>query len=116
GAREAPHKDDAGGRNGRDGPVRTERPGGAALIVVGPRLPRSAGEPEVWIPTATPGLSAAGLVTRSDGVSVVLKALGAPRLPTEDDVLDRLAVRLAAGAPSRRVRRAAQPPSLGRRG
>jgi formylmethanofuran dehydrogenase subunit B len=67
-----------------------------ATVVIGPRLPRGVDDPEVWIPTSTPGLSAAGTATRADGVTVVLKALVPSRLPAEDDVLDRLLERFAA--------------------
>jgi formylmethanofuran dehydrogenase subunit B len=108
GTRDEANKDDADGRRRRSGE--------AARIVVGPRLPRSADDPEVFIPTATPGLSSAGLVARADGVTVVLKALVATRLPTEDDVLDRLAGRLAAAEPSKPTRRSGQSSSGRRRG
>ena len=44
----------------------------------------------VWIPTALPGLTSAGTALRSDGVTVVLRALLPTRRPTEDEVLDTL--------------------------
>ena len=76
-------------------------PGGRAgrgSVLIGPRLPEGMEDADVWIPTATPGLSARGTAARADGVTVVLKALVPSRLPTEDDVLDRLLERLAARA------------------
>jgi formylmethanofuran dehydrogenase subunit B len=80
--------------------VRGRRRPGRRGVVIGPRLPRGVDDPDVWIPTATPGLSAGGTAARSDGVTVVLRALLKTRLPTEDEVLDRLLERCAA--PTRR--------------
>jgi formylmethanofuran dehydrogenase subunit B len=73
------------------------RGNGPQIIVIGPRTPRGSDDPDVWIPTATPGLSAAGSAARADGMTVVLKALLPTRRPTEDDVLDALLQRLGAG-------------------
>ncbi len=86
-------KDDtgAGRRKGRGRP---------RLVVVGPRLPARVGDPDVWIPTATPGLTltSAGTALRSDGVTVVLRALLPTRRPTEDEVLDTLTRRIDGDA------------------
>jgi formylmethanofuran dehydrogenase subunit B len=60
------------------------------LIVVGPRAPFPASDPEIVIPSAAPGLSAAGDVLRADGIPVVLRAPIPATRPSEDAVLDRL--------------------------
>ncbi|PYT36384.1 MAG: hypothetical protein DMF52_07650 [Acidobacteria bacterium] len=94
---------------------------GPGIIVLGPRLPRGVDNPDVWIPTATPGLSAAGMAARADGVTVILKALVPARLPTEEAVLDRLLGPLVAksrsgtarGAPSDADRQARSVPRRG---
>src|SRR2546428_4811120 len=112
----AGHQEDAARPAGGDvrGPSRPD-PG---IVVIGPRLPRGVDNPDVWIPTATPGLSAAGTAARADGVTVVLKALVPTRLPTEEDVLDRLLGPLAAPGRSRADRgassNAARQPLSGR--
>jgi formylmethanofuran dehydrogenase subunit B len=95
--------------------------GARGSVVIGPRLPEGMGDPDVWIPTATPGLSAPGTAARADGVTVVLKALVPSRLPTEDDVLDRLLERLVArsrsgGGAARGPRALRQARSASRRG
>src|SRR6185295_7698459 len=70
---EGGNKDDATNRPRRIARGRTRS--GRQIVAIGPRLPGGVEDPDVWIPTATPGLSAAGTATRSDGVTVVLKAL-----------------------------------------
>jgi len=65
-----------------------------AAVVVGPCLPMGVGEPEVWIPTATPGLTSSGTALRTDGVTVVLRALLPTRRPSEDEVLEALTQQL----------------------
>src|SRR2546425_420635 len=84
-------KDDTGAR-GR------KRSGSPRLVVVGPRLPAEVSDPDVWIPTALPGLTSAGTALRSDGVTVVLRALLPTRRPTEDEVLDTLTRRVGEEA------------------
>ena len=92
GARSGGHiKDDTGAR----GRKRPRRP---RLVVVGPRLPAEVSDPDVWIPTALPGLTSAGTALRSDGVTVVLRALLPTRRPTEDEVLDTLTRRVGEEA------------------
>ncbi|HKB08417.1 MAG TPA: hypothetical protein VKF61_09080 [Candidatus Polarisedimenticolia bacterium] len=92
---EAAHKNnDASGGPRRA--VRGRRRPDRRIVVIGPRLPHGVDDPDIWIPTATPGLSSGGTAARSDGVTVVLKALVKTRLPSEDDVLDRLLERCAA--------------------
>ena len=73
------------GRRGRSG---------GGVVVVGPSLPAGAGKPDVWIPTATPGLTSSGTALRSDGVTVVLRAILPTRRPSEDEILDALTLRL----------------------
>jgi formylmethanofuran dehydrogenase subunit B len=84
-----------------DGPRRVS---GAATeartIVVGPRLPDGAGEPDVAILTAAPGLSAPGSARRADGVPVVLRAVLPSTRPTEEAVLEAIAARVAARRPA----------------
>jgi formylmethanofuran dehydrogenase subunit B len=100
GAVAAPDGESAAGRSagsrtkedaGRGGRAR----GPAAAVVIGPRLPRGITSPDVFIPTAAPGLRAAGTALRADGVTVVLRAVLPTRRPTEDEALDALLDRLA---------------------
>jgi len=72
-----------------------EAAGRIPSIVLGPRRLVGAPEPEIYIPTARAGISAGGLWLRADGVPVPLRAVLPTTRPTEDEVLDRLAV--AAG-------------------
>ena len=69
-----------------------EAAGRVPSTVIGPRLLPGAPEPEIFIPTARAGISAGGLWLRVDGVPVPLRAILPAARPTEDEVLDRLAV------------------------
>ena len=71
---------------------------GPRQVVVGPVLPAGVDDPDVWIPTATPGLTSAGTALRSDGVTVVLRAVLPTRRPTEDEILDALLRRVGEEA------------------
>jgi formylmethanofuran dehydrogenase subunit B len=73
-------------------------------------------DPDVWIPTATTGVSAPGLATRADGLSVLLKRLVETRLASEDEILDRLLGELRPPAPPRRGRAGQRAGSVARRG
>jgi formylmethanofuran dehydrogenase subunit B len=70
---------------------------GVKAIVVGPRVPEGITGPEVFIPTAVPGLSAAGNGRRADGVPVRLRAVIPSRHPLEEDVLAALAGAIRSG-------------------
>jgi formylmethanofuran dehydrogenase subunit B len=72
------------------------RAAGPRTIVVGPRLPGGAGDPDVAVLTAAPGLSDAGSARRADGVPVVLRAVLESTRPTEEQVLERIVARIAA--------------------
>jgi formylmethanofuran dehydrogenase subunit B len=60
------------------------------MIVIGPRMPREATDPEIWIPTGLPGLSADGTALRVDGVPVRLRAVLPTGRPTEEEILEAL--------------------------
>ena len=69
-------------------------------IVVGPRLPEGLPQADVLIPTALPGLSAAGAGRRADGLPVVLRAPLPSVRPSEEMVLETLRAALLGGAES----------------
>ena len=73
----------------------------ARIVVVGPRLPEGHGEPDVFLPTAVPGLSGGGLWMRADGIAVPVRDV-VPRIaPLEEEILDALAARLPSPAAPR---------------
>ncbi len=86
------YKDDAGTPARRAAGGRQRGP--IPTIVTGPRLSRGLAVPDIFLPTATPGLSAAGSSSRSDGVPVPLRAIVPSRRPTEDEALNALLERL----------------------
>jgi formylmethanofuran dehydrogenase subunit B len=80
------------------GPRESSAGGRAGVIIVGPDLPDGSSEPDVFIPTALPGLSGRGTWLRADGVAAPVRGPITATAPLEEDVLDRLAERLPARA------------------
>jgi formylmethanofuran dehydrogenase subunit B len=69
-----------------------------AAIVVGPDLPEGCPEPEVFIPTAVPGLTGRGTWMRADGVAWPVRGPLPASAPLEEEILDLLEARLPARA------------------
>jgi len=75
----------------------------AGVVVIGPRLPEGREEPDVFLPTAVPGLSGGGLWMRADGIALPVRDVVPRTAPLEEEILDALTARLpderGAGAP-----------------
>ncbi|HUD71918.1 MAG TPA: hypothetical protein VMQ62_08125, partial [Dongiaceae bacterium] len=80
------------------GPRQACAGGRAPAIVVGPDLPDGSPEPDVFIPTALPGLSGRGTWLRADGVAAPVRGPIPATAPFEEQILAQLAERLPAHA------------------
>ncbi len=75
---------------GRSGPKAGRASDAPKVIAIGPRLPEGMSDPDIWIPTALPGISAAGIALRADGVPVRLRAVLPTTRPAEEEVIEAI--------------------------